>query len=204
MAAASDQPLCGSQVDTAKMQLRRAVHLKRLTGPRAEDDPDRLVCDSADGERHRVHRLSVQTVRIIDDDQEWLTGGRLGQQRKHSCIHSERVGRAIRSRPERDLDRPRLTRGQRSQASKHRSDELIKARVRQRRLCRHPAGVQPLHLGCLSLGVPEQRSLANSGLAEHDERTTSPAADLGQQPVDPGTLAGAANQHDANLTDEPR
>ena len=176
------------------------MHLKRLAGPRAQQDPDRLVFDPAGHECQRIHRLDVQPVRVIDTDDQRLARCHLRQQRQHACIHSQPVGRIIPPSPERQLDRPRLARWQRLQTPQNRSEELIQPCIRQRRLRRHPHDAQPLHVCRLSLGVPKQGRLADSRLAEHRQRATGSSADLIQQPVDLSRLARAANQHVANLT----
>ena len=160
-----------------------------------QDDP--LGAEPAAGEQQRLERAVVEPLAVVDERQQRLLLGGRGEQAQHARHDGVAIAARRLAERERPAQRGGLGRRDRVEPVEQRPEQLAQARERDVRLGLHPARAQDRHAGALRPGarVLEQRGLADPGLADEQQRAAPAGAGVAQQPVDPGPLLVAADEH---------
>ncbi len=160
-----------------------------------EDDP--LGAEPAAGEQQRLERAVVEPLAVVDERQQRLLLGGRGEQAEHARHDRVAIAAGRLAERERPAQRGGLGRRDRVEPVEQRPEQLAQAREGDVGLGLHPARAQDRHAGGdrLRARVLEQRGLADPGLADEEQRAAPAGAGVAQQPVDPGPLLVAADEH---------
>ena len=162
----------------------------RITG--AEQHGDGFGVQPAGSERQGLGRGLVQPLRIVDQAQQRLVRGHVGQQAQNGQADMETIRRAAQPQAERDAESLALRDGQLVEAAQHPPAQLVQRREGQLHL--RLDTLRPCHLEVLrGIGrVTQQRGLADARLAAHHQRPAVPRPDVREQPVEGPALFSAA------------
>jgi hypothetical protein len=151
-----------------------------------EHECDPLAPEPPADERERLGRGVIEPLGVVDDAEQRPFARDLGEQPEHREPDEEWARHGTGTQPERDLERLALRHGEEVEVVDHLAAELMEARVGQLhlRLDRdHPLDARGRR--SLGDGLLEQRGLADSGLAEDDQRSAAARP----RTVDHGTQA---------------
>ena len=157
-----------------------------VTAPRAgrADDGDPFGEETTGDEPEDLRRRVVEPLRVVDDADQRLLLGDLGEQRQRCQADQEAVGRGARAQPEHRRQRIALRTGQPVEVIEHRHAELMQPAVGQLHLrldARRRRDVPALD----PIGhVAQQGALADAGLTAHDNDAAPAGARVRQQPVE--------------------
>ena len=174
--------------------------------PHREDDRDRVAVQAARHEREGVGGLAVQAMRVVDQAQQGLAGGLLGQQPHRGQADQETVRCPALLHAEGQPQRVALGRGQGVHAGRAGPEELVQGREAELHLGLDRVHPDDLHARGRGLGVVQQDGLADTGLASDDERAAVPVAGAGQDLVEAAAFLAASEQalHGTNLLPQAR
>ncbi|URN03120.1 sigma-70 family RNA polymerase sigma factor [Actinomadura madurae] len=146
----------------------------RLSTPRAgnglspithgEDHRDRIVVQPADREQQRVDRRLIEPLRVVEQAQQRLVAGDLGQQRQGRSTRQHPLDQAI-AEPESGPERLGLPGRKRVQAVEIAREHQVQRRVRHVGLGVESHDPQHPHPAGGALGIVEQRRLPDPRLA---------------------------------------
>ena len=179
----------------------RDRHRARVTD--ADDHRDRFGFQPAGHEGQDLGRGLVQPLRVIDQAQQRLVRGHLGQQGQNRQTHEEAVRCAARTQPEGDAESITLRSGQPDTAIQHPAAELVQRREGQLHLRLDALSACHLEVLCGTGGVTQQLGLADTGLAAHHQRPAVPRPDVREQPVENHALLATAAEHHHPLLAAP-
>jgi len=140
-------------------------------------------------------------MRVVDQAQQGLGGGLLGQQPHRGQADQETVRCPALLHAEGQPQRGALGRGQGIQDGQARPEQLVQGREAQLHLGLDRVDPDDLHARGGGLGVVQQRGLADAGLAPDHEGGAVPLAGAGQDLVEAAAFLAASEQalHGANL-----
>jgi hypothetical protein len=150
--------------------------------PESEDDHHGLGDQPPGHEREDPRRRLVEPLRVVDDTDQRLAVGGLGQQGEHRQPDEERLRRRASHQAEHDLKRLAARRRQPVQVGEQRPAELMEGGVRQLALRLGPGHPQHGQITGRRRHVVQQRRLADAGLAEQEQRTAATPAYRAEQP----------------------
>jgi len=158
-----------------------------------DHDRDRVGQQPPCDESEQLVRRVVEPLGVVDDAQQRALLGDAAQEAEHRQSDEESVGRLARRQAERDGERVPLRPRERVEAVEQRRAELTDPRERQH-----------LGLGARDLldaerdrlpgRVPQQRRLADPGLAADDDDPAAPVPGVPEQPVEQVALVGPAQE----------
>ena len=178
-----------------------AVPRSRPQGPH---DDDRVVLDPARDEGQHGDALGVEPVQVVDDDQDRLSRGGVGQQGQRRQADEERLGGRPVGEAERRLQRRPLHLRQPTVAPAQRAQQFLQPAVGHVGLGVHPDRPQNAEAPCGRPlgGVVEQGGLADPRLSPHQQRGAGPV-DAVEQRVDLCALAVPADQRHPRPPSQP-
>jgi hypothetical protein len=140
-------------------------------------------------------------MRVVDQAQQGLAGGQLGQQPHRGQADQEPVRCPALLHAEGQPQCGALGRGQGIQAGQAGPEELVQGREAELHLGLDRVHPDDLHTCGRGLGVVQQRGLADARLAPDDEGAAVPPAGAGQDLVEAAAFLAAPEQalHGANL-----
>ena len=142
-------------------------------------------------------RTPVEPLRVIDNSQQWLLLGGLGQQAEDRQSDQERIRRRVggaRNQSERDAKRVVLGLRETVHKVEERGTQLLNRRERELHLRLDPGRPGDPKLARSLDRVLEQRRLADARFAMHHQHAAAPAAHAVQQSIEHLPLAFAAEQ----------
>jgi hypothetical protein len=162
--------------------------------PRGAHDRDRLGEQAAGNEPQDLRRGVVEPLPVVDDTDQRLLLGDLGDQRQRGQPHQEPVRRSAGAAAEHRRERLALRSGQPAEMVQHGRAELMEAGIRQLHL-RLDAG-RPRDVPAAGpVGqVAQQRALAHTRLAPQDGDPAPAGEHVGHEPVERLTLAAASEK----------
>ena len=164
------RPLCGDQRDPADVQAAR-------------------------DECQRVGRAGVEVMGIVDHEQHRLLARCRDQQAQRAREHLEAVVGLGLAESERAAQCAGLHRRDHVEPGEHGSEQLVQPREGKIRLCGHPLCREHAPAVRLRGDLCEQLALADSGLADHDERPSAPDARFLQHRLDAASLGDPSDEH---------
>ena len=165
-----------------------------------EQQHDALRVQTASREAERETGLAVEPRSIVQEHEDRLLLGGVGEQRERARADQEAVGLTLVGQTERAAHRARLRVGQMLDPLFERAQELVQRRVRQLGLGLDAGRTQDLEaIGARRRGG-EQRGLADARLAAQQQRAAAALARGVEQPVEGRDLALAPDQHHAAPT----
>ena len=164
------------RVETGHVQLGEALRVEGPPGavPGCEDQGHPVRTEPMGTEEKGSGRGGVQPVRVVDDAQHRVLLRRGGEDRQRGHPHQERLDRGALLLTERDPQGPRLRFGQSTAEPGDGTQQPVQRRERQRRLDLQTLGAQHGGVAGTCHELVEQRRLADTGLAAHDQRPRRP------------------------------
>jgi hypothetical protein len=184
-------------VDPVERQLRQAARLdpRGLALAVGQQHRHALVAEPAGSVQQGLGGLGVEPLQVVDQHQHAaVLGGRReqaqrgGRDREAGCRHR----RAERERPG---ERVRLGARDPVEPAEHRPEQVGQPRERDLRLGLDPPGPQHQQVAGALVGEPQERTLADAGVAAHKERPAASRTRMGEQDVDAGAGVLSAEQH---------
>jgi hypothetical protein len=161
---------------------------------RGAQDRDPLGEETAGHEPQDLRRGVVEPLRVIDDADQRLLLGDLGEQRQRGQPHQEPVGRGAGAAAEHRRECVALRSGQPAEMVQHRRAELVQAGIGQFHLRLHADRSRDVPADDPVRQVTEQRALAYARLAPQDDDPAAAGQRVGQQLVERLTFAPAAEE----------
>jgi hypothetical protein len=160
--------------------------------PEPEDDHHGLGDQPPRHEREGPRRRLVEPLRVVDDTDQRPVPGGLGQQGQYRQAYEERLRWRASHQAEHDLKRLAARRRQPVEVGEKRPAELMEGGVRQLALRLDPG--RPCHgqVTGRRRHVVQQRRLADTGLAEQEQRTAAALAYRAEQPGQPLPFVSAS------------
>ena len=150
---------------------------------RCAHERDPLGEEAAGDEAEDLRGGVVEPLRVVDDADERLLLGDLGEQRQRGESDQEPVGRRAGAPTEHRRERVALRGGQAVEAIQHRRAELVEAAVGELHLRLDANGRRDVPARDTLGYVVQQRALARTGFAAKDDNSASTGARVGQDPV---------------------
>lgn len=151
---------------------------------RSTDERDALGEQAPADEAEDLRGGVVEPLRVVDDADERLFLGDLGEQRERGKPHQEPIGWGAEAQPEHRRERPALGDGQPLEAVQHRRAELMEAGIVQLHLGLHTHGAGDMPVGDPVGQVAQQRTLTHTRLPAQDGDAAATGQRVGQQPVE--------------------
>ena len=164
-----------------------------------EDEGDRFGIEAARDERQRLHRLTVEPLRIVHDAQQRPVPRRLGAQAEHCEADEESIRWVAGAEAEGGAQRIALGAGQRVQVIQQRRAELLQPGVRELHLGLRARRSDDAASGCLVRQILQQRGLADPCLSAKHEHRASARAQARQQLIQRFALATPPEQSAARI-----
>ncbi len=158
-------------------------HRRPLAFPQCDDHDERLGCEPPCDEPEYLSRRPVQPLRVIDEADQWLGFGDLGEETEDRKPDQKAIGRRARQLSERRCKCVSLRTWQTLEMIEKWRAELVQPGERQFHLGLDAGRAHDPTSGRLPEDVVEQRGLADAGLASHDNGRASAAASVCQQPI---------------------
>ncbi len=130
-----------------------------------------------------MRRGLIQPLRIIDEAQQRLAGGHIGQQAQHRQPDQETIRRAARLQSERHSQSLALRPRQPVQAIQHPPAQLMQRRERQLHLRLDTLSAGHLEIGSRVGRIPQQSGLPDTRLTTHDQHAAPARAHIRDQPI---------------------
>ena len=182
-------------VEPDQAQLRQACQLALLTRlPDREHDRDALGEQAACHESEHLGRDLVEPLEVVDETQQRLVLGHLGQEAERGQPDEEAVAGRARREAERNLQHVLLRQRECAQMREQRTAELVQARKRQLHLRLDAGDLDDSEAGGLAGREPQQCRLAHSRLAAEHQYATATLARRPDEPVQRPAFAGSATQ----------
>ena len=164
-------------VQAADRELRQAEQLLLVSWlTDREHDGDRLRQQPASDEGERLRGGAVEPLSIIDQAEQPLLLGDVGEQAEHREGDQKTIRRVPRAQAERGAKRIALGLGQMSKPVWHLRAELMQAGERQLHLGLDPRDLNDPKARCLPRHVAQQRCFADAGLpTDHEHCAPVPA-----------------------------
>ena len=150
--------------------------------PRGAHERDPLGEQAAGDEAEDLRRGVVEPLRVVDDADERLLLGDLGEQRQRREPDQEAVGRGPGAQPEHRRERVALRDGQPVEVIQHRRAELVQAAVGELHLRLDADGLRDVPAVDPIGHVAEQRALADARLAAQDDDPAPTGERVGSRP----------------------
>ena len=163
-------------------------------GPCCAHERDPLGEEPAGDESEDLRRGAVEPLRVVDDADERLLLGDLGEQRQRGEPHQEPVRRGTGALAEHRRERFPLRDGQPVEVIQHRSAELMQAAVGQLHLRLDADGPRDVPAGRPAPTDSQQRALADARLTPQDDDSTLTGERIGQEPVKRFALASTSER----------
>ena len=174
-------------------ELRHPRHMARRVA-RREDQAHRFCLQAARREPQRLRGGVIEPLLVIDQADQRLLPGCLGQQAQHGQADQEPVRGGPGAEPERGLQRLTLRTRQPVQVSQQRLAQLLQPGKCQLHLGLDARGTDHPAARRVPRGVVQQRALAHPRLAGQHQRLALARPDRADQPVEEAELAGSAPQ----------
>ena len=183
-------------------QLDDAGQRERLAGLVAdrEQQHDPLGLQTARGEAESVRRLVVEPRRVVEQGEQRLLVGGVGEKRKNPHADQEPIGLALVRKPERAAERARLRLREPVDPVLDRPQQLVQRGVRKLSLGLDPGRPQHPEVAGHRRCLLEQGGLADAGLAADDQRPAGPEPGCGEKLSEPCQLGLTTDQHASILT----
>ena len=162
--------------------------------PRGAHDRDRFGEQAAGHEPQDLRRGVVEPLPVVDETDQRLLLGDLGDQRQRGQPHQEPAGHRAGAAPEHRRERVALRGGQPVEAVQHGRAELVEAGVGQFHLRFDASGPRDVPPGDPAGQVAQQRALAHPRLAPQHGHPAPPGERVGDKPVERLTLAAASEE----------
>ena len=185
-------------VDRVRGHVGRLEHA-HVALARAEQEHDALGIEPARDELQRVGGPGIEPVGVVDEAQDRLLLGELGQQRQRTGVDEEALLPAAVREPERGPQRGGLRCGQPVEVAQRRAQKLLQRGERQLGLRLDPARGEHVHVARAGARVLEQDRLADTGLAAQRQRSAPRVAGRVEQCADEGALSVPPKQHRPTL-----
>ena len=178
------------------VQFGQALELRRRTGlTDREQHGDGFRVQPARGDGQRLGRRLVEPLGVLDDAQQRLLLGDVGQEAEHGEADQKAIRCGARGQPEGGAQRVALGPWQTIQPVEHlRSTEPMETGVRQLHLGLHAGDAGDATAGRLFDGIVEERRLADPRLAAEHQHAAPPLVDGREQPVESCALSAAVAQ----------
>ena len=131
-----------------------------------------------------LRRGVVEPLRVVDDADQRLLLGDLGEQRQRGEPHQEPVGWRTGAPAEDCRERVALRHGQPVEVVEHVRAELMEAAVGELHLGLDPDGPRDVPAGDPVGHVAQQRALAHARLSAQDDDSAPTGERVGQEPVE--------------------
>ncbi len=189
------------RVDAADDEIRQVAALESpdVAVPGPEQQRDALVLDPPGHEEERRGRGVVEPVRVVDDREDRLLLGGLGQHAEGGEEDQEPVGIAAGRLAERRPQGVRLGLRHAVGAPHDRAEQPLEGGEGQRRLRLDPLGAEDGHPSGAGGRVGDQARLAHAGLAADDQCTARAGPRGVEQCGDARLLDVPALQHRGSL-----
>jgi len=159
-----------------------------------DHDRDRVGQQPPCDEPEQLVRRLVEPLGVVDDAEQRALLGDAAQEAEHRQSDEESVGRLARRQAERDGERVPLRPRERVEAVEQRRAELMDPRERQLHLGLGARDLLDAERDRLPGRVPQQRRLADPGLAADDDDPAAPVPGVPEQPVEQVALVGPAQE----------
>ena len=153
-------------------------------GARCAHERDPLGEEPAGDETEDLRGGVVEPLRVVDDADQRLLLGDLGEQRQRGQPDQEPVGRRTAAPAEHRRERVALRDGQPVEVIEHGRAELMEAAVGQLHLRLDADGRREVPVGDLVGQVAQQRALADARLTAQDGDSAPTGERVGQEPVE--------------------
>ena len=150
---------------------------------RCAHERDPLGKEAAGDEPEDLRGGIVEPLRVVDDADERLLLGDLGEQRQRGEPNQESVGRRAGAPTEHGCERVALGGGQAVEVIQHRRAELVDAAVGELHLRLDANGRRDVPARDTLGYVVQQRALARAGFAAKDDNSAPTGERVGQDPV---------------------
>ena len=161
-------------------------------GPAYEHDP--LSEEPSGDEPKDLRGGLVEPLRVVDDADQRLLLGDLGEQRQRGQPDQEPVGRGTDAQSEHGCECVALRDGQPLEVTQHGRAELMEAAVGQFHLRLDPDGRHETPVGDPVGQVAQQRALADACLPPQDGDTAPTGERVGEKPVERLALGSASEE----------
>ena len=168
----------------------------RASGCLAHGDErrDAFRAEPAPHERQRHRRLVIEPLRVVDDDEDGLRAGCLGDEAQDREADEERVEGVVLRLAEHGVECASLRFGQSLDAVEEQEHQLVHCRVPEDHLRFDADDADDTEAGCAVDRVLDQRRLPDAGGAGEQERAGDAAFGVAEECVDRGALGGAADE----------
>ena len=190
----------GAETGEAQLRHPRRLEAPQLTVARREEQHDALRLKPPRRERQRIGRRPVQPLGIVDHAHQRDVLRSFREQAEHSDPDQEAVLDRHPRQPEGPGQRGGLRLGKARQQVEDRPHELVQRSERELGLGLDPHGTQHPHPRRVLGRVPQQRRLAEPGIATDDQRTALRGPSTVDQALDSGTFRLSAEEHAPILT----
>jgi hypothetical protein len=176
-------------------ELGEALELRRRAGLTDRDENgDGLRVQPARSDCQHLGRRLVEPLGVLDDAQERLLFGDVGQEAENGEAHEKAIRCGARGQPEGGAQRVALGPRQMLEPVEHLPTELMHTGERQLYLGLHAGDARDAEAGRGLDGVVEEGGLADSRLAAEHQHAAPPLVDGPEQPVESAALPAAVAQ----------
>jgi hypothetical protein len=145
-------------------------------------------------ERQCHRRLFVDPLRVLDDDEQGLSPGCLGDEAQEGEADQERVESLMVGVAEHAVERRSLWSWELLHRVVQQQDELVDSRVPEWHLRLDADDACDAEAGCLFDREPHERRLPDASRARDQKCARHPASGVGEERVDLGQLGGSADE----------
>ena len=191
----------GVQAREAQLRQPRRLEAPQLAVARGEEQHDPFRLQAPRGERQRIGRRPVQPLGIVDHAHHRNVLRGLREQGEDPDADEEAVLDRHARQPEGPSHRGGLRLGEARQQVDDGPHELVQRSERELGLGLDPHGAQHPHARRVLDRMPEQRRLAEPGIAPDDQRAALRGPSANDEALDSGTVRLSAVEHasDPNL-----
>ena len=150
--------------------------------------------ESAPHERQRQRRLVIEPLGVVDEDEDGLCAGCLGEEAQDGEADEEWIGGVVLRLAEYAVECASLGFGQSLDAVEEQQHQLVHCRVPEVHLRFDADDADDTEAGSAVDRVPDQRRLPDAGGAGEQECTGDAAVGVAQECVDRGALGGATDE----------
>ena len=169
---------------------------------RRKQHHDALGVEAARDEQQRLGRDLVEPVRVVHEAEHGTAIRHLGEEREARGVDEEALFSAPAPEAQRAAECRRLRAGQPVEMAQRRPHELVERGERKLRLELDTSRGEDVHVAGSVACVPEERGLADSWLAVHDEHAARRVASRLEQPSDLGPLGVTPVEHAGSVKHE--
>ena len=155
---------------------------------------DAFRAEPAPHERQRQRRLVIEPLRVVDEDEDGLRTGCLGDEAQNREADEEWVEGVVLRSAEYAVECASLGFGQPLDAVEEQQHQLVHCRVPEDHLRFDADDAHGTEAGSAVDRVPDQRRLPDAGGTGEQQRTGDAAFGVAQEYVDHGALGGATDE----------